>query len=59
MLSDNAFTTMLPVLEQVLRWPTREIHALFEANGFALQEWERARMDRVSLAGLSSLPVAS
>jgi hypothetical protein len=50
---------MLPVLEQVLRWPTREIHALFEANGFALQEWERARMDRVSLAGLASLPVAS
>lgn len=58
-LSDNAFTTMLPVLEQVLRWSTREIHALFEAKGFALQEWERARMDRISLAGLSSLPVAS
>jgi HAD superfamily phosphoserine phosphatase-like hydrolase len=58
-LSDNAFTTMLPVLEQVLRWPMREIHALFEANGFALQEWERARTDRVSLTELSSLPIAS
>jgi HAD superfamily phosphoserine phosphatase-like hydrolase len=58
-LSDNAFSTMLPVLEQVLRWPTREIRALFEANGFALQEWERARTDRVSISALSSMPIAS
>jgi HAD superfamily phosphoserine phosphatase-like hydrolase len=58
-LSDNAFSTLLPVLEQVLRWPTREIRALFESNGYALQEWERARTDRVSITELSSLPIAS
>jgi phosphoserine phosphatase len=58
-LSDNAFSTMLPVLEQVLRWPTREIRALFESNGFALQEWERARTDRISMTSLSPVSVAS
>ncbi len=58
-LSDNAFSTMLPVLEQVLGWPTREIRALFESNGFALQEWERARTDRVSMTALVPMPVAS
>ena len=48
-LSDNAMSALLPVLELVLHWPTRDIRALFEASGFALNEWERARTDRVSL----------
>jgi HAD superfamily phosphoserine phosphatase-like hydrolase len=58
-LSDNAFSTMLPVLEQVLGWQTREIRALFESHGFALEEWERARTDRVAVTELSSLSIAS
>jgi HAD superfamily phosphoserine phosphatase-like hydrolase len=46
-LSDDAFSVMVPVLEEVLGWRTSEIRALFESNGLTLQEWQRARTDRV------------
>ena len=49
MLSDNAFSVMVPVLEQVLRWTSFDIRALFEQNGLTLQEWEKARTDRVTV----------
>ena len=50
-LSDNAFSVMVPMLEQVLGWSSAEIRALFESNGLALQEWEKARTDRVIVRG--------
>jgi HAD superfamily phosphoserine phosphatase-like hydrolase len=46
-LSDDAFSVMVPILDQVLGWGVGEIRALFESNGLTLQEWERARTDRV------------
>ena len=48
-LSDNAFSIVVPVLEQVFDWRVGRIRALFEANGMALQEWEKARTDRVTI----------
>jgi phosphoserine phosphatase len=50
-LSDDAFSVMVPVLEQVLGWGTAEIRSLFESNGLTLHEWERARTDRVTIRG--------
>jgi phosphoserine phosphatase len=49
-LSDDAFSVMVPVLEQVLGWGVGEIRALFELNGLTLREWEKARTDRVIVA---------
>jgi len=46
-LSDDAFSVTVPILEQVLGWSSGEIRSLFESNGLTLQEWEKARMDRV------------
>ena len=46
-LSDDAFSVTVPLLEQVLGWGVSEIRMLFEANGLALHEWEKARTDRV------------
>jgi HAD superfamily phosphoserine phosphatase-like hydrolase len=48
-LSDNAFSIMVPILEQVLGWRSGEIRSLFESNGLALHEWEKARTDRVTV----------
>jgi phosphoserine phosphatase len=48
-LSDNAFSMLVPVLDQVLRMRTPEIRALFESNGLMLHDWERARTDRVMI----------
>lgn len=47
MLSDDAFSVTVPILEQVLRWTSADIRACFESNGLRLQEWEKARTDRV------------
>jgi phosphoserine phosphatase len=49
-LSDDAFSVMVPVLEQVVGWRVSEIRALFESNGLRLHEWEKARTDRVIVA---------
>lgn len=46
-LSDDAFSVTVPILEQILRWGGREIRTLFESNGLTLHEWEKARTDRV------------
>jgi predicted HAD superfamily phosphohydrolase len=48
-LSDNAFSIVVPLLDQVLDWRVGRIRALFEANGMTLQEWEKARTDRVTI----------
>jgi HAD superfamily phosphoserine phosphatase-like hydrolase len=48
-LSDNAFSVVVPILEQVLRWGSGEIRSLFETNGLTLHEWEKARTDRVTV----------
>ena len=50
-LSDDAFSVMVPVLDQVLGWGVGAIRSLFESNGLTLQEWERARTDRVIVRG--------
>lgn len=48
-LSDSAFSVMVPVLDQLLGWRTGEIRTLLEANGLALHEWEKDRTDRVQI----------
>jgi len=46
-LSDDAFSVTVPILEQVLGWGSAEIRSFFESNGLRLHEWEKARTDRV------------
>jgi 2-hydroxy-3-keto-5-methylthiopentenyl-1-phosphate phosphatase len=55
-LSDNAFSVMVPILDQVLGWSSGDIRALFESNGLTLHEWEKARTDRVTVR---SVPVVA
>ena len=48
-LSDNAFSVVVPILEQVLHWGSGGFRTLFETNGLTLHEWEKARTDRVTV----------
>ncbi len=48
-LSDSAFSVVVPILEQIVGWRSAEIRALFESYGLTLHEWEKARTDRVTL----------
>ena len=49
MLSDHAFSVLVPVLDQILGWRIGQIRTLFESNGLMLQAWEKARTDRVTV----------
>ena len=46
-LSDDAFSVTVPILEQVVGLGIGEIRSLFESNGLTLQQWDKARTDRV------------
>jgi len=46
-LSDNASSVLVPVLDQVLGMRTGEIRGLLESTGLVLDDWQRARTDRV------------
>jgi len=48
-LSDNAFSILVPILHQVLGMRTPQIRALIESHGMVLHDWERARTDRVEI----------
>ncbi|HEY0340020.1 MAG TPA: HAD family hydrolase [Steroidobacteraceae bacterium] len=48
-ISDNAFSVLVPILHQVLSLRTSEIRGIFESNGMVLHDWERARTDRVMI----------
>ncbi|HUR36158.1 MAG TPA: HAD family hydrolase [Vicinamibacterales bacterium] len=48
-LSDDAFSVTLPILEDVLGYGIGEIRTLFERSGLTLDQWDKARTDRVTV----------
>jgi HAD superfamily phosphoserine phosphatase-like hydrolase len=50
-LSDNAFSVLIPIFERIVGWRSAEIREFFEANALRLQDWEKARTDRVTIVG--------
>lgn len=53
-LSDHAFSVLVPVLNQILGWKIGQIRSLFEQNGLILYEWEHASTDRVLIGDRSA-----
>jgi phosphoserine phosphatase len=51
-LSDSAFSIVVPILEQVIGWRPAAIRELFERHGLELHAWEKARTDRVTVESL-------
>jgi HAD superfamily phosphoserine phosphatase-like hydrolase len=51
-LSEDAFSVMIPILDQVLRWRAGKIRELLESNGLTLQDWQKDRTDRVKIGEL-------
>lgn len=49
-LSDSAFSVLVPILQHVAGWKSLEIRALFESYGLSLHDWERVRTDWVSVS---------
>jgi HAD superfamily phosphoserine phosphatase-like hydrolase len=50
-ISDNAFSIVIPILERIVGWRSSEIREFFESYALRLHEWEKARTDRVTIVG--------
>jgi HAD superfamily phosphoserine phosphatase-like hydrolase len=48
-LSDDALSVMVPVLEEVGGYEPARIRELFERHGLVIQEWERVRTDWLTI----------
>jgi len=48
-LSDNALSVLVPILEETLGWTPAAIREVFEPYGLVLREWGRARTDWLTL----------
>lgn len=48
-LSDDALSVLVPILEEIGGWDAGQIRTLFEAHGFAVQEWNKVRTDSVTI----------
>ena len=48
-LSDDALSVLVPVLEDLLGWDSTKIRLFFESNGFALREWDKVQTESITL----------
>ena len=55
-LSDNAMSVLVPVLEEVLRWDSARIRRMFASYGLTLREWDKTRTDMLTIQD-AALPV--
>ena len=49
-LSDDALSVLVPVLEEIVGFDAVHIRAVFEANGHLIQEWEKVHTDWVTIS---------
>lgn len=48
-LSDNALSILIPIMEDVLGWDPSRIRIYMEQQGFILQEWEKVQTDSITI----------
>jgi hydroxymethylpyrimidine pyrophosphatase-like HAD family hydrolase len=56
-LSDNAMSVLVPVVEKVLDWDSAHIRRLFTSYGLNLLEWEKVRTDMLTIQDSAVPPV--
>src|SRR3984957_9682162 len=57
-LSDNAMSVLVPVLEEVLHWDSPDIRRFFASRGLMLREWDKMRTDMLTIEE-NSVPSAT
>lgn len=48
-ISDDALSVLVPILEEIVGFGPAEIRALFEDHGLVIQEWDRVRTDWLTI----------
>jgi HAD superfamily phosphoserine phosphatase-like hydrolase len=54
-ISESAFSVVLPILRHVVGWRSADIRALFESYGLTLQAWDKACTERLTVGGPAGL----
>jgi 2-hydroxy-3-keto-5-methylthiopentenyl-1-phosphate phosphatase len=49
-LSDDALSVLVPILEEIAGYDPARIRSVFESQGFVLQEWAKIRRDSLTIA---------
>ncbi len=58
-LGDDALSVLVPILEEIVGLDAGAIRALFEAQGFVVQEWDKVRRDSLTLRESPAAPPAA
>jgi hypothetical protein len=53
-LSDDALSIIVPILEEIAGWDTLRIRTFFEEQGLFIQEWDRVRADWLTITAQPS-----
>ena len=53
-LSDNAISMLVPILEDIVKWDRSQIRDLFESHGFLIQEWTKVNTDWLTIRNAGS-----
>jgi phosphoserine phosphatase len=48
-LSDDALSVLVPILEDIVGYDALQVRALFEGQGLQIQEWDKVRTDFVTI----------
>lgn len=48
-ISDDALSVLVPILEEIVGYGPGQIRALFESRGLVIQEWDRVRTDWLTI----------
>jgi HAD superfamily phosphoserine phosphatase-like hydrolase len=58
-LSDDASSVLVPILEDLFGWTGPKIRSFFQSHGLTLQQWDKVRTDSIMLSPSTVLETAS
>ena len=53
-ISDDALSVLVPILEEILRYEPPQIRQFFDQHSLVLQEWDRVRTDWVTIRPIAN-----
>jgi predicted HAD superfamily phosphohydrolase len=53
-LSEDAVSVLIPILEEIAGWDSLRIRAFFEMHGLLLQDWEKTRTDTLTICSAAA-----
>ena len=53
-ISEDALSVLVPILDELVGYPPNRIRALFEAQGLVIHEWEKVRTDWLTIRAVST-----